>query len=117
VVNMMLEKVWGTTKCLLELPSIQVHSIVFEKGGVCSKHYHAARNNAFYVVYGELLVQRFYEPMMTKSDELLAGDFLVVPAGVVHRFEGITAGVALEIYYPADVSTSDIVRLSQGFMR
>jgi quercetin dioxygenase-like cupin family protein len=117
VVNMMLEKVWGLTTCLLELPSIQVHRIVFNKGGVCSKHYHAARNNAFYVVSGALRVQRFYEPMMVKTDDMLTGDFLVVPAGVVHRFEGITAGVALEIYYPADVSTSDIVRLSQGFMR
>lgn len=107
-------KVWGTSELLISLPQIQVHRIKFEAGGVCSKHYHQTRYNAFYVLEGLLSV---YRGTARRSVQLFAGHHEVVPPGVLHWFEAETDGTALEIYFPDGVSEHDIVRLSEGFKR
>lgn len=109
-------KCWGTTECLLELPMIQVHRINFVKGGNCSVHYHNGRYNAFYVLEGRLEIQGWTERGALVVDLLSPGELHVVPPGVKHRFRGNTDGRALEIYFPGEMSTHDIVRLSQGFL-
>lgn len=109
-------KCWGTTELLVALPMIQVHRISFVKGGTCSLHYHAARYNAFYVLEGNLEVQRSLLDSSLEVDFLGPGQLLVVPPGVTHRFRGRTDGRALELYFPGEVSDHDIVRLSQGFV-
>lgn len=111
-----LDKVWGTTECLLLLPSIQVHRIKFKRGGVCSLHYHKARYNAFYVISGRLDVLHVHGLGVDQRDMLQPGQLSVVPPEVLHRFEAVTDGEALEIYFPAEVQAGDIVRLTQGFM-
>lgn len=109
-------KVWGETEALLVTPTVQLHRINFLRGGVCSRHYHKARFNAFYVLAGRLKVVQEYHTAQ-KETLLLPGDLHVVAPGVIHCFEGLTEGRALELYYMDELSEHDIVRLTQGFCR
>lgn len=109
-------KIWGDTVCLLSTPMLQLHRINFLRGGVCSEHYHRARFNAFYVLEGRLLVRQWFHTAK-KENLLLPGELLTISPGVTHQFEGLTDGKVLELYYPDEVNSHDIVRLTQGFMR
>lgn len=113
------DKVWGTTECLLETPFVQLHRIRFLKGGVCSWHQHEHRWNSFYAISGELMVSAQGDNVDSDSMDafLRAGSFFSVEPGVTHRFEGLTDGVALELYWPAELSLTDIKRFSKGFLR
>ena len=46
-------------------------------------HHHGTNTTVFYMLAGSLTVEHGNEPIQTASAE--AGDFVVVPAGVVHR--------------------------------
>ena len=52
-------KVWGTTQTLINSPVVEVHRIIINKDGYCSQHTHQSKINAFYVISGELEVQRW----------------------------------------------------------
>ena len=51
-------KVWGTTQCLLRLPTFEMHRLEIVAGGYCSEHVHNAKHNLFYVESGVLAVRR-----------------------------------------------------------
>lgn len=112
-----VRKIWGTSECLISTPMLQLHRINFVRGGTCSEHYHRARYNAFYVLSGRLLIRTKHYGGKWREETRVAGDVLVIPPGVVHQFEGLTEGAALEMYYPGEVSEHDIVRLTQGFLK
>ena len=113
-------KVWGTTEALVKAPKMQLHRITFEKGGVCSEHSHASRYNLFYVLSGELIVRIWVDGVPLES-VLHAHEYIAAEPGDRHQFEGLTSGVALEIYWPGDwsevVLDMDILRYTEGFMR
>jgi mannose-6-phosphate isomerase-like protein (cupin superfamily) len=68
------------------------------------------------VVAGRLDVVRFAGVGVDRRDLLEPGQLVVVPPEVFHRFEAVTDGEALELYFPAEVNEHDIVRISEGFM-
>ncbi len=53
------EKPWGFNRHLLSLPGLELHHASVEPGGYSSRHYHAHKDNHFYVVSGQLTVQSF----------------------------------------------------------
>lgn len=115
-------KVWGLTELLEREDSMHLHRITFEAGGVCSEHLHEHRANLFYVLSGELIVRTWDEEYKDRITDyhLRAHDFLTIPSGVRHQFEGVKSGVALEIYWDDagyTLNENDIVRFTQGYMR
>ena len=83
-------KIWGETELILANNACEFHRIDYKKGGVCSKHLHETILNP--------------------------GDFTAVKPGLYHSFEGITDGVAFELYW-ANFSHNDIVRESVGHLK
>ena len=91
---------------------IQVHHIWVDPLWRCSRHRHAARANAFFLINGYLEVHVEKQPGLVDVTHMRPGDMVVVPAGEWHWFETGEAGgaEAHEIYYPTDLSSSDIER-------
>ena len=106
-------KVWGTTQTLINSPVVEVHRIIINKDGYCSQHTHQSKINAFYVISGELEVQRWKDYGLCDVTTLKAGELSVVPAGEAHRFDAIYRTEALEIYW-SELNHDDIQRSSVG---
>lgn len=92
-----------------------VHRLEAVAGGYCSRHYHEARFNRFYVEAGILAVE-IWRPDR-EVVRVHPGETLDVEPWAVHRFNVLESGVAWEIYWPEPgtmVRIDDIVRLEQG---
>ncbi len=101
-------KRWGNTEVLIDTPFCEVHRICVVTKGVCSRHKHDYKNNAFYVESGRLLV------LMEDGDEFIGitigpGEIVNVPPGIEHQFKALSDVIAFEIYWP-DGCKPDIVR-------
>jgi quercetin dioxygenase-like cupin family protein len=106
-------KIWGNTEPLLQSPAIEIHRIKVKEGGYCSQHAHQSKINAFYVIHGELEIQRWKDYGLCDSTMLKAGDLSIVPAGEQHRFKAHKYTEALEIYW-AELDHNDIQRENVG---
>jgi quercetin dioxygenase-like cupin family protein len=76
-----------------------MHEIQFKEGGVCSEHLHAHRYNAFYVISGCLRLRVWNNEERPDIIDLMPTQTAIVPPGVYHQFEAITAGRAIEVYW------------------
>ncbi len=109
-------KVWGKTWSLFSKNNVEIHRIEVRPGGFCSKHRHTSKHNMFIVEAGRLLVDIWREGMdEPDSGELRAGDQLVVPPGVYHRFKALTDVEAYEVYW-VELDAGDIDRENHGGM-
>lgn len=109
------KQAWGWTTAL----SPAEHFLEFEKGGVCSKHYHTARMNRFWIHTGRVVIRYWFADEM-REVQLGPNDVFDVPSLVVHQFEALTDGTMSEFYYAdrgGEVRADDIVRMSDGFRR
>jgi mannose-6-phosphate isomerase-like protein (cupin superfamily) len=106
-------KVWGTTEPILQSAAVEVHRIKVELGAYCSQHKHQSKINMFYVISGELEIQRWKDYGLCDSTHLFAGDTSIVPAGEMHKFIAHQETEALEIYW-AELNHNDIQRTNVG---
>jgi mannose-6-phosphate isomerase-like protein (cupin superfamily) len=110
-------KVWGKTSPILRTPLVEVHKVLANPGGYCSKHKHAHKWNAFYVISGTLLIKVWAKGYdLVDVTTLDAGDFTTVEPGLYHDFEVSKNGKQcefLEIYYLEPLA-EDIIRESIG---
>jgi len=108
-------KIWGETSMLFSNETTQLHRIRVDKGGYCSTHKHEHRNNLFYVEQGRLLIRvKKADQGLDEKTELGPGDSMTVGPGDLHSFEGLGETIAFELYFPAPVLDSDIVRENVG---
>tara|TARA_R110000823_G_scaffold312377_1_gene438983 strand:- start:32 stop:388 length:357 start_codon:yes stop_codon:yes gene_type:complete len=107
-------KVWGQTSPLVQLPLMELHHIYIEKDGYCSKHSHQSKENLFLVISGKLEVKRWKDYDLIDSTFLHKNDIAIVSAGEDHQFYAHEDTEAYEIYWPQQISFSDIVRESVG---
>ena len=108
-------KIWGTTECLLKTPLIEVHLLHIKPHSQCSLHKHLYKWNAFLVQSGTLIIEvtKNNYPLVDKT-VLHSGEMTTVQPGELHRFlTGDAATVAIEIYYPEELS-EDIERINCG---
>jgi len=102
-------KRWGTTQCIFEGPTSEVHIIRSNAGYECSRHKHKAKWNRFYVISGKLEVVLYMEnddDITTVTD----GMFTDVPPEIEHKFRAIEDTICLEIYWIDPLDPKDIVR-------
>ena len=105
-------KVWGETARIFAGNNVEMHRIVGNKGGYCSKHKHEHKFNMFFVESGVLKIIEWKEDSGTVDETILRNcDSCVVPPGSLHKFEVEEDCVAYEIYWvsldPADISRED----------
>jgi mannose-6-phosphate isomerase-like protein (cupin superfamily) len=107
-------KIWGQTELIHANGVLEFHRIEYKAGYKCSEHEHQFKWNGFYVESGKMIV-RVWQNDYDLVDEtlLLPGDFTQVKPGCIHQFEGVTDGVAFELYW-AEFNHGDIKRRSVG---
>tara|TARA_R110000824_G_scaffold208891_1_gene394713 strand:+ start:1732 stop:2097 length:366 start_codon:yes stop_codon:yes gene_type:complete len=108
-------KIWGSTMEILKNPALQFHRIDFRSNFKCSKHLHEHRWNGFFVERGQMIIRVWQKDYDLVDETILnPGDWTAVPPGVFHQFEGVSAGVAFELYWAEPLDGSDIVRETVG---
>lgn len=111
-INIVHEKIWGTTQLIFCKNNVEIHRIDIKKGGFCSKHKHEKKFNLFYVESGDLSVTIF-EDDDTKLNELTHGMSLIISPGQIHMFEATSDCVAYETYW-IELDVDDIIRYNVG---
>jgi len=101
-------KIWGTTRPIFHGNNVECHLIHFNKGGYCSQHTHNSKFNRFVVLNGVLRISQCVNKTVDKTI-LEEGDICDIPPGIEHRFEALTDGCALEVYW-VELDPNDIDR-------
>lgn len=116
--QLVITKVWGTTRELVDSQHYSLHELSVVSGGYCSLHYHRDRANRFRVTSGLIEIVEMIGPSVTRTT--LGPDTVHdVPSLVVHMFIVWQSGTMFEEYYPdrgGSVRRDDIVRLREGGM-
>ena len=110
-------KVWGQTELVHSNSALEFHRIEYKNGFKCSEHAHKHKWNGFFVESGVMIVRVWQDDQGLIDETILnAGDFTSVAPGKIHQFEGISDGVAFELYW-ANFSVHDIQRESVGHLK
>ena len=117
--NAWTSKIWGRTRCDIELPNYHKHTLEIVKGCFCSFHFHVHRQNSFTLIDGMVRVVYAHGWVLHACDLRAKSDGGVIPAQIPHQFQVLESGVLLEEYWPAcpgdrDVKRDDIIRLTEG---
>ena len=111
------EKCWGRVQHIFTNPYTAVSKLEVEAGWMCSRHFHRQRFNMFSVTSGAIVVEEWKGRNHAKT-LLCAGDVLVVPPDVLHRFRVVEKGSIVEVYWPKNhkhsCDSNDIERLDVG---
>lgn len=110
-----IDKVWGTTECVIANAVFEKHRLDIKPGHRCSLHRHKVKWNSFTVISGRLFIDVYSDKLNTLvPTELGPGDSTTVGPGVFHQFRtGAEPCLATEEYYTETLS-EDIERLNQG---
>lgn len=87
------DKVWGTEYWLTNDLSHCCKALVLTGGFQCSLHYHEEKDETFFVVSGEVLMETgsatIGEERAVTSRVMRAGDYVRIAPYTVHRFTGM----------------------------
>ena len=107
-------KVWGTSRLLFSANNVEIHRIAVAQYGICSKHRHRHKSNAFYVESGRLAIDVWkHDYPLVDRTVLEPGDYTVIAPGEFHRFQALEDAVAYEIYF-VELDSADIERETVG---
>lgn len=107
-------KVWGETARIFTGNNVEMHRIVGEKGGYCSKHFHAHKYNMFFCERGSIAITEWKEESKTVDKTTLKScDSCIIPPRSYHKFDILEDCVAYEIYWVV-LDPSDIEREMPG---
>src|SRR5208282_5565885 len=112
------DKIWGVTEPLVVTPLFEMHRLTIKPGYRCSLHVHRFKWNAFFVIFGELLIDLVSGDVGSAVvvEKLGVGGHTTIAPGVYHQFRTDPDGPltsALEMYYTESLN-EDIIRRNVG---
>ena len=107
-------KGWGKELWIANSEKYCGKILCFDKGKMCSWHYHDIKDEVFYVLKGriELLVSFEDDLMAAEKLALSAGDTFHVPAGLRHRMIAVEDTELLEV--STEHFEKDSIRIVRG---
>lgn len=106
-------KPWGRTTCLYADDRREFHLADVLADGFSSRHYHQWKMNRITSLGATLLITQWRGDDV-EYHAIRRGEFIDIPAGVVHKFCCLKAGRMWEHYAGSPCWPDDIVRLSQN---
>lgn len=85
------EKVWGSEEWIVNTPLYCGKFLYLKKGKRCSLHYHKNKDETFYVLEGEILMEAGDKEKVMKK-----GDIQHITPMTKHRFSGLKDSVIIE---------------------
>ncbi|HML73034.1 MAG TPA: cupin domain-containing protein [Anaerohalosphaeraceae bacterium] len=107
-------KPWGQEEILELNDCYLVKRLTMHRGHRCSLQYHNKKRETVYVLSGKLKIDLGHQDSELNSAFYTPGDFITIPAKMVHRMEAVEDCVYLESSTP---DTDDVVRLSDDYNR
>ncbi len=108
-------KPWGSELIWVEAPGYTGKVLTIEAGKRLSLQYHDRKDEAIFVIDGEMVLHVGPHADQVERVRLGPGDYRRIAPGVVHRFEAITDTRVLEVSTP-DLD-HDVVRLEDDYGR
>jgi mannose-6-phosphate isomerase-like protein (cupin superfamily) len=107
-------KPWGKEEILELNDYYLVKRLTMHRGHRCSLQYHNQKTETIYVLSGKLKIDSGRQNEKLNSACYESGDFVTIPATLVHRMEALEESVYLESSTP---QIHDVVRLSDDYNR
>jgi mannose-6-phosphate isomerase-like protein (cupin superfamily) len=109
-----VDKPWGYELIWVEAPGYVGKVLTIEAGKRLSLQYHERKDEAIFVMSGEMVLHIGDSPENVERVPLTEGDYRRIAPGVVHRFEAVTDTKLLEVSTP---DLDDVVRLEDDYGR
>jgi len=90
-----VEKGWGHEEWIVNNANYCGKKLVVKKGYRCSMHHHKVKDETFYVLSGEILLETEYGGKK-ESRLMTPGDIMHIKPNMWHRFTGIVDSQILE---------------------
>lgn len=84
-----VDSYWGYEVWIVNKPEYCGKLLYFKKGHKLSLHYHVRKDETFYLQSGHLRVRLRYQDGLDEIIDMLPGDSLYIPPGLMHQMEGI----------------------------
>ncbi|MFH1461950.1 MAG: cupin domain-containing protein [bacterium] len=93
--NNFVEKVWGHEEWIVNNPKYCGKKLVLKKGHCCSMHKHDIKDETFYIMSGNVLMETEYDGEKQKR-LMTCGDVIHIKTGMWHRFTGLSNSEIME---------------------
>jgi len=110
----LIKKPWGSEEVVEINDKYMVKKLTMKSGHRCSLQYHNFKKETIYVLSGDLKITLGRDKDNLESKIYVAGNFITIEPGMVHRMEGVTDSIYLEASTP---EMEDVVRLSDDYNR
>tara|TARA_B110000483_G_C18124803_1_gene515155 strand:- start:742 stop:1092 length:351 start_codon:yes stop_codon:yes gene_type:complete len=110
----LIKKPWGSEEVVEINDKYMVKKLTMKSGHRCSLQYHDFKKETIYVLSGDLKITLGKDKNNLKSEVYVAGNFITIEPGMIHRMEGVTDSIYLEASTP---EMEDVVRLSDDYNR
>lgn len=84
-----VERYWGYELWIVNKPEYCGKILWFKKGHKLSLHYHRVKDETFYLQSGHLKVRLRYQDGQDEIIDMLPGDSMHIPPGLMHQMEGV----------------------------
>jgi mannose-6-phosphate isomerase len=109
-----IEKPWGREEVIEINDKYMLKKLTMRAGHRCSLQYHNIKKETIYVLSGVLRITQGTSQDALADKLYRAGDAITIPAGIIHRMEGVEDSVYLEASTP---EMEDVVRLVDDYQR
>jgi mannose-6-phosphate isomerase len=107
-------KPWGREEIIETNDKYMLKRLTMWAGHRCSLQYHNKKTETIYVISGAIKVILGASQDALEEKIYSVGDTLTIPAGLIHRMEGVEDAVYLEASTP---EMDDVVRLVDDYQR
>ena len=84
-----VERYWGHELWIVNKPDYCGKILRFKKPHKLSLHYHRVKDETFYLQSGHLKVRLRYQDGQDEIIDMLPGDSMHIPPGLMHQMEGV----------------------------
>lgn len=93
--NNFVEKIWGHEEWIVNNTKYCGKKLVLKKGYRCSMHKHDIKDETFYIMSGNVLMETEYNGEKLKR-LMTSGDVIHIKTGMWHRFTGLSNSEMME---------------------
>lgn len=107
-----VDRSWGYELWIVNKPEYCGKLLVFHQGMRCSLHFHIKKDETFFLQSGRLRVRLRYQDGKDDVIEMVPGDSMHIPPGLMHQMEGLEESELFE--FSTQHFDEDAFRVEKG---
>ena len=109
-----IQKPWGGEVIIEQNDKYVIKRIFMKKNHKCSEQYHEKKKETIYILSGVLFISTKNKDGDISMDNFSPDDMITIEPRTIHRMEGITDCLYLEVSTP---ELNDVVRIKDDYGR